>query len=35
MRYTHRDSDLGWGRSWYVDIGVKEEDAVATFYCRV
>ncbi len=35
MRYTHHDSELGPGRYWHVDIGVKEEDAVATFYCRV
>ena len=35
MRYTHLDSELGFGRYWHVDIGVKEEDAVATFYCRV
>ena len=35
MRYTHHDSELGPGRYWHVDIGIKEEDAVATFYCRV
>ena len=35
MRYTHRDNELDWGRRWYVDIGIKEEAAVATFYCRV
>ena len=35
LRYTHRDRELDRGRRWYVDIGVKEEDAVATFYCRV
>lgn len=35
FRYTHHDGDLGPGRYWHVDIGVREEDRVATFYCRV
>jgi len=35
FRYTHPDSDLGTRRYWHVDIGVKEEESVATFYCRV
>ena len=35
MRYTHLDSKLDRGRYWHVDIGVKEVNAVATFYCRV
>ncbi len=35
LRYTHLDSELVRGRYWHVDIGVKEEDDVATFYCRV
>ncbi len=35
FRYTHPDSELGNRRFWHVDIGVKEEEGVATFYCRV
>lgn len=35
MRYTHLDSKLGRGRYWHTDIGIKEEDRVATFYVRV
>lgn len=35
MRYTHRDRELGTKRFWHVDIGVREENRVATFYARV
>lgn len=35
FRYTHPDSQLGTRRYWHVDIGIKEEEGVATFYCRV
>lgn len=35
FRYTHHDRDLGPGRYWHIDIGVREEEGVATFYCRV
>lgn len=35
FRYVHLDAELGAGRTWHINAGVKEQNAIATFYCQV
>lgn len=35
FRYAHLDAELGAGRRWHINAGVKEQNAIATFYCQV